>query len=288
MITALDHIALAVGDLDAAVAGYRILLGREPTCVREDNGAWHARFQLETMALKVISPDGSDAVGAAIGEHLDTHGESIWAMALAVDDVGAAKTLVSRRGLRASAPRLARHTHSDGRSRRRTTSAIDPRDIAGIRLFLVETPLGLEPWPLSGAIGDQAGCIAGLDHLVIHTPNSERAVANWAGRLGLDLRLDRSNETWGVQQLFFRCGPAVVEFSASLTSPITDGDDTFGGLAWRANDAAAVRARLSDAGFDVSEVRDGRKPGSRVFTIRSGVVGAPALVIEQGPRHPLD
>jgi hypothetical protein len=43
-----------------------------------------------------------------------------------------------------------------------------------------------------------------------------------------------------------------------------------------------MRARLATAGFDVSEVRDGRKPGSRVFTVRSGVVGAPALVVEQG------
>jgi len=40
-----------------------------------------------------------------------------------------------------------------------------------------------------------------------------------------------------------------------------------------------IRERLARAGFDVSEARAGRKPGTRVFTLRSGLIGAPALVI---------
>ena len=123
---------------------------------------------------------------------------------------------------------------------------------------------------------------------MIHTPNPDRAVATWGARLSLDLRLDRSNEAWGARQLFFRCGGAVVEFGASLKTPVTDGDDRFGGLAWRTTNAPAIRARLAEAGFDVSEVRAGRKPGSWVFTVRSGVVGAPALVIEQGKPQAVD
>ncbi len=41
----------------------------------------------------------------------------------------------------------------------------------------------------------------------------------------------------------------------------------------------AARERLASAGFDVSEVRKGRKPGTAVFTVRSGVAGAPSLVL---------
>ena len=44
----------------------------------------------------------------------------------------------------------------------------------------------------------------------------------------------------------------------------------------------AAHARIASAGFDVSDVKTGRKPGTRVFTVRSGVVAAPALVIQQG------
>jgi hypothetical protein len=35
------------------------------------------------------------------------------------------------------------------------------------------------------------------------------------------------------------------------------------------------------AGIDVSEVRTGRKPGTRVMTVRSGTCGIPTLLVER-------
>jgi catechol 2,3-dioxygenase-like lactoylglutathione lyase family enzyme len=118
-----------------------------------------------------------------------------------------------------------------------------------------------------------------LDHVVIHTPNIERAVALYGGRLGLDLRLDRTNPQWGTRLLFFRCGDTVVEVSAELKPPAADGPDRVTGLAWRVADPAAARARLAAAGLDVTPVRAGRRPGTRVFTVRAGVPGGPALML---------
>jgi catechol 2,3-dioxygenase-like lactoylglutathione lyase family enzyme len=118
-----------------------------------------------------------------------------------------------------------------------------------------------------------------LDHVVIHTPNPERAVALYGGRLGLDLRLDRANPQWGSRLLFFRCGGAVIEISADLKAPVGDGPDRITGLAWRVADPAAAQARLAAAGLDVSPVRPGRKPGTQVFTVRAGMPGAPALML---------
>jgi len=118
-----------------------------------------------------------------------------------------------------------------------------------------------------------------LDHVVIHTPDPERAVALYGGRLGLDLRLDRVNPQWGSRLLFFRCGGAVVEISADLKAPVSDAPDRITGLAWRVADPAAAQARLAAAGLDVSPVRAGRKPGTAVFTVRAGVPGAPALML---------
>lgn len=118
-----------------------------------------------------------------------------------------------------------------------------------------------------------------LDHVVIMTSDPERAVALYGGRLGLDLRLDRANPKWGARQLFFRCGGTVVEIGADLKAPASDGPDRITGLAWRVADPYAAQARLGAAGFDVSPVRPGRKPGTTVFTVRSGVPGAPALML---------
>ena len=61
---------------------------------------------------------------------------------------------------------------------------------------------------------------------------------------------------------------------------MVQGAAVVGGLAWRVSDPHAAQARLAAAGIDVSEVRKGRKPGTEVFTVRSGVPGAPYLMLK--------
>src|SRR5882672_6442847 len=61
----------------------------------------------------------------------------------------------------------------------------------GVPIDLCERKAGAAPSPLAGS--DEAASISALDHIVVRTPNPERAIAFYAGRLGLDLRLDRSN-----------------------------------------------------------------------------------------------
>jgi catechol 2,3-dioxygenase-like lactoylglutathione lyase family enzyme len=281
MILGIDHIALAVNDLDAAVDAYRRLLGREPNWLGGDGGARHAWFQLPNMALDVITPHGEGAFGETIRKHLAEHGEGMWAIAFTVDNAEAAQKLVGRRGIRGSVPGPTRSTHDDGRKRYWTTSALNAADTGGINILLVDPPRSGEPWPRSVAIGDVGAAVSELDHVVIRTPNCDRALAVYGAKLGLDLRLDRSNADWGVRQMFLKAGEGIVEFGASLKVPVSDEPDSFGGLAWRVSDADAAQARLRELGFDVSDVRTGRKPGTRVLTVRSGVPAGPALIIEQ-------
>lgn len=282
MVTGLDHIALVVSDLDAAVAGYTALLGRAPNWIGGDGGARHAWFQLPNMALDVIAPHGEGAFGDTVRAHLAEHGEGLWAMAFSVADADAAQKLLGRRGIRAGEPRSVRSTHDDGRKRYWTSSSLDAADTGGINILMIGPPRDGQAWPPSPAIGDAASCVVELDHVVVHTAQPDRAVAVYGAKLGLDLRLDRSNADWGVRQLFFKAGDSVVEMAASLKASPSDKPDSFGGLAWRVADPDAARARLAAAGFDVSEVRTGRKPGTKVFTVRSGVPAAPALMISQG------
>ena len=281
MIVGLDHVALAVEDLDAAAGAYRALLGREPNWVGGDGGARHAWFQLPNMALDIISPHGEGAFGDSIRRHLAGQGEGIWAIAFTAQDIEAFQALMARRGLGGSKPGAVRSTHDDGRKRYWTTCALDPADTGGLNILLAAPPRDGVAWPLSTPIDGEAAAVSQLDHVVIHTANPDRALAVYGAKLGLDLRLDRSNPDWGARQLFFRCGDAVVEMGASLKAPVSEAPDRFGGLAWRVDDPDAVQARLAAAGFDVSEVRTGRKPGTRVFTVRSGMVAAPALMIQQ-------
>ena len=264
MIVALDHVAVAVRHFAASTDGYRRLLGREPELDPRD-GAERAWFHLANMALEVIAPSGEGPAGDRLRDRLASAGEGAWICAFQSDDVAADARLLSRRGLEVEPFRdVARVT------------------AAGLDFVLTPGRIGAKP---SRALGAEAAAIPGLDHIVVHTPNPDRALGLYGAKLGLDLRLDRSNEAWGARQLFFRCGGAVFEVGASLKTPVTDAPDRFGGLAWRVDDPDAAQARLATAGFDVSEVRQGRKPGTKVFTVRDAPGGVPTLMLSAEPQN---
>lgn len=279
MLKALDHIALVVEDLEEAVSRYEALLGRAPNWRGADGGAAHAWFELSNMALDVIARTGPGYTGDRVKARLDSEGEGIWALAFTVDDMARTRQRLERVGVPSTEPRPIRATHPDtGEKRYWTTAVADPRATHGANIFLIEAA----PWPASPFTGDEAAAVSGLDHVVINTPNPERAAALYGARLGLDMRLDRSNEQWGTRLMFFRCGDLVIEIAHGLKDGVSDALDRPWGLSWRVADVEAANARMRSAGFDVSETRAGRKPGSRVFTVRDAPAKVPTLVIGAG------
>lgn len=271
MVTGLDHVAVVVSDLDAAVAGYTALLGREASHADGD-GARRAWFRLANMSLEVISPDGAGPAGDRVRARLDSHGEGMWALAFAVDDLEAARRLMKRRGVTASEP--APLASPEGG---RLASRLDPEATGGVQSILVGPGAG-PPAP-STTLGDENAVVSSLDHVVVSTKNPDRAAAIYGARLGLDLRLDRSNPDWGQRLMFFRCGDLVVEIAANLKDGVSDAPDGFYGLSWRVPDIRAARERLAAAGLNVSDVRTGRRRGTEVFTVRDAPGGVPTLVI---------
>jgi catechol 2,3-dioxygenase-like lactoylglutathione lyase family enzyme len=264
VIEGFDHIAIAVRDLDAAAVAYGSLLGRDADWIAEGAGVRLTRFQLSNMALVLVQPIGAGDLGGPAAARIGEKGEGIWTIGFATSDFEATSRLLARRG----APTIGEILAPDvGR-----LAFIDAAATHGAPLALVER----QDRSAKPAASD---AVQALDHVVVNTANADQAVALYGGRLGLDLRLDRSNPQWGSRLLFFRCGGAVVEIGARLGAEASDAPDRISGLAWRIADPDAAQARIAAAGFDVSEVRAGRKPGTKVFTVRSGVVGAPALML---------
>ena len=72
-----------------------------------------------------------------------------------------------------------------------------------------------------------------------------------------------------------------------MRRPVAGADqnrDKLWGLSWRVADIDATRARLVAAGIDVSEVRAGRKAGTRVMSVRNGACGIHTLLLERTAR----
>jgi hypothetical protein len=80
--------------------------------------------------------------------------------------------------------------------------------------------------------------------------------------------------------MFFRCGDLIVEIAHPLGGAPASAEDRLMGLSWRVADAEAARARLAAGGVEVSAVRAGRKPGTKIFTVKNRSAGVPTLMIE--------
>ncbi|WP_068280975.1 VOC family protein [Aldersonia kunmingensis] len=117
--------------------------------------------------------------------------------------------------------------------------------------------------------------ITAIDHLVFDAPTRDGAVALFGATLGLDFRLEQAIFDDAIQ-LFFR-GPAVViEVLVRRDAPE---QTTLWGIAWRSEDIDATHGRLNDEGLALSPIRDGRKPGTRVFSVKETALVVPTLVI---------
>ena len=191
-------------------------------------------------------------VGLAIEDDAST--ARLTSMVFATASLDKAERLLERRGLK-----------------------LTPEATHGVPIALTERNEAPPPSPLLKS--SEAASIGSLDHVVIRSPNPERAVALYAGRLGLDLRLDRSNPDWGARLLFFRCGDLVVEVAHDLKKGVSDAPDQLWGLSWRTADITACNERLKKAGVEVSAPRAGRRPGTQIFTVQSHTANVPTIVL---------
>jgi len=148
----------------------------------------------------------------------------------------------------------------------------------GVRVSFTAAPSAP---PAAGA----ADAVEAIDHVVINTPDLDRAIGLWRDRMGLRLALDREFPARGLRLVFFRSGGVTLEFAGPLPAPAErTGSDTLYGMAYRVHDLEACRARLLRAGVDVTEQRAGQKRGTTVATVRARTAGVPTLLIQDSSR----
>lgn len=279
MIQALDHAVVLVRDFDAAVANYETLLARKVAWRTSTDGAATALFTLANTSIELMAATGAGGTGDRVRAALDERGEGLASVAFRVADVSRMHRRLSRLGLNPEAlTGTTSRNDLDGATLQWQRTRAETAATHGIRQFFLEMK-GQRPQSAPTA----SSPVTSLDHIVIGTPAPERAAALYGARLGLDMALDRSNPDWGVRLMFFRCGDMIVEVAHSLRDGAGEGPDTFRGLSWRVADIDAAQARLVGASFNVSEVRIGRKPGTRICTVRDRTSGVPTLLIQPAP-----
>jgi len=222
---------------------------------------------------------------------LDLHGDGLFGLAFATGDIGACRATLAERGL-APGDIVGEH----GRDQRTGAEThwrrfLLPTDrTRGVVMFPIQHDSPPETLPMASPTQSEAAAVSALDHVVLQTGNGDAARELLGDNLGLRLALDRNFPDWGVRLMFFRVGGVTVEVAAALAGTDVSaalpganadaGEDRLYGMSWRVPRVEAARERLASAGLDVSEIRQGRRPGTRVFTVRSGTCGVPTLMIE--------
>ena len=133
LFTAIDHVGVAVPDLDEAIAFYRDSYGMELAHeeVNEEQGVREAMMRVGTSGscIQLLAPLTPEST---IAKFLDRNGQGIQQLAYRVEDIDAVCATLRERGLR-----LLYDTPKRGTSNSRV-NFIHPKDAGGILVELVE------------------------------------------------------------------------------------------------------------------------------------------------------
>lgn len=275
MITGLDHLVVLLSDIKAGANAYELLLGRAPSWRNQGDGSETVLFTLDNMSLELMAPSGHSPTAERIRNVMKIWGEGLASICFRVGDIEKTRRRLDRVALKPEpVAEVESRDLESGKALhwKRTRAATELT--RGVRMFFLELA---EERPRSAATS--ASPVLALDHVVVSTEDPERAAALYGARLGLDMALDRSHQDWG-QLMFFRCGDLIVEIVRRPVAGADQTHDKLWGLSWRVADIEATRTRLLAAGIDVSEVRAGRKPGTRVMSARNGTCGIHTLLLE--------
>jgi methylmalonyl-CoA/ethylmalonyl-CoA epimerase len=136
IVTAIDHVGIAVVDLDEAIAFYRDTFGLQLAHVEvnEEQGTKEAMMRAPGddgtgTAIQLLAPLGPDTV---IGKFLASKGPGLQQLAYRVSDVEAAADELRGKNLRVLYDKAKRGT-SDSR-----VNFVHPKDAGGILVEIVE------------------------------------------------------------------------------------------------------------------------------------------------------
>ncbi len=131
LLTEIDHVAIAVNDLEAAIAYYRETFGAEVHHreVVESDGVEEALLKVAESYVQLLTPTRDDS---PVAKYLDRRGEGLHHVGYRVDDCAAALEAITSRGGRMidEAPRPG--------SRGTTVAFVHPKTAFGTLIELVQ------------------------------------------------------------------------------------------------------------------------------------------------------
>ena len=277
MISSLDHIILAVDDLQDAEKNYKNILGIEPSWrgLHKELGTANVRFNFKNTYLELLSAEGEGVGADLVNESIKKNGEGLAGIVLNTKDISKASKKLKDLGFLVGDVLTGEGKNKDTNDIRNWKYLFLPQELTrNLFLFLIEHTKGILPQDEKFP----SGSINKLDHVVINTNDADGFINIYQDIFNIRLALDRIIEHWKSRMLFFRVNKTTIEVIEKKDDK--DPNDSLWGLAWEVESIKDAHERLVSKGVEVSEIKKGLKENTLVATIKSHTHNVPTLLIE--------
>ena len=277
MISKLDHLIVAVNDLDEAQSNYKKIFGIDPVWrgEHEELGTANVIFNFKNTYFELLSSKGSGLGADLVNSSISKSGEGLIGLVLGVEDIEATKKFLTDKGFSVTEPSEGVGKSSKNNEIRKWNNIFLPPELTrGIFSFIIQHTHG----NLNEINKYEEASINKLDHVVINTNDADGFIDIYKNTFNIRLALDKVIEHWQTRILFFRLNKTtieVVEQNHKEPEP-----DKLWGLAWNVDSIKSAHARLINEGVEVTDIKQGIKENTLVATIKSHTNSVPTLLIE--------
>ena len=277
MISTLDHLIIAVKDLDQAEKNYKKILGTNPVWRgrHKSLGTANSIFNFKNTYLELLTSDGEGLGAELIKNLIQENGDGLAGIVFGVDDMLQTVQQLKQEGYQISDPAEGEGSDNETNKVRKWHNLFLPPELTrGLFSFIIQHHDGELPSHKEYA----KDSINKLDHVVINTNNADSFIEIYRDVFKIRLALDKTIEHWNSRMLFFRLNKTTIEVVERPNNEKPK--DTLWGLAWEVETIEDTHKRLVSEGVEVSDIKAGLKENTLVATVKSHTHNVPTLIIQ--------
>ena len=277
MISSIDHLIIAVKDINEAEENYRKIFGMEPVWKGEHKalGTANVIFNFKNTYFELLSANGDGLGAALVNGAIEEQGDGLIGVVFGTNNIEESFSTLKKSGYLVTEPTEGEGIDNKTQKIRKWKNLFLPPELTrGIFSFIIEHSEGelpsLNKYPKA--------TINKLDHLVINTNDANGFIDIYKDIFNIRLALDKVVEHWKSRMLFFRVNKTTIEVIERKNED--DSQDSLWGLAWEVESIEEAYKRLISEGVDVTPIKEGLKENTLVATIKSHTHNVPTLLIE--------
>jgi catechol 2,3-dioxygenase-like lactoylglutathione lyase family enzyme len=277
MINALDHLIIAVSDLDAAEENYTKIFGIKPVWRGEHKelGTENSLFNFQNTYFELLAAKGEGLGAALVNHYLQESGEGLIGIVLGTEEIDECyKSLQSKGYALGEISEGEGINFKDGAIREWKNLFLPPELTRGIFAFIIQHTKG----SLEEFKNNDKSVVNKLDHIVIQTNDADGFIDIYRDIYNIRLALDKYVEAWESRMLFFRINKTTIEVIEKQNGE--EIADKLWGLSWQVDSIEEAHNRLTNQGVEVTPIKKGIKDNTLVATIKSHTNNIPTLLIE--------